>query len=78
MVEKMKIRINAVNNFYEYHHFSHISIGALFIKSINDGDIYLKVSIYKAYNITKKRLCEFDEKDDILFISNLTDNDLIL
>lgn len=74
----MKIKINAVNNFYEYNHFSNLPIGSLFCKSINDTEIYLKVSIYKAYNITKKLLCEFDEKLDVLFISNLTDNDLIL
>ena len=74
----MKIKINAVNNFYEYNRFANLPIGSLFIKSINDSEIYLKVSLYKAYNISKKVLCEFDEKLDILFISQLTDNDLIL
>lgn len=74
----MKIKINAVNNFYEYNHFSNLHIGSLFCKFINDTDIYLKVSIYKAYNISKKVLCEFDEKSDVLFISNLTDNDFVL
>lgn len=74
----MKIKINAINNFYEFNHFSNLPNGALFCKSINDTEIYLKVSIYKAYNITKRILCEFDEKSDVLFISNLTDNDLIL
>lgn len=74
----MKIKINALNNFYDFNHFSNLQIGALFCKFINDTDIYLKVSIYKAYNITRKVLTEFDENSDVLFITNLTDNDFIL
>ena len=74
----MKIKINAVNNFYHFNYFENLPVGALFCKSINDTDIYLKVSIREAYNISKKQIYEFGKKLDALFISNLTDNDLIL
>ena len=74
----MKIRVNAINNLYEFNYFENLQVGALFIKSINDADIYLKVSISEAYSISKKQLYEFGKKLDVLFISNLTDNDFIL
>lgn len=74
----MKIKVNAVNNLYEFNYFGNLPVGALFIKSINDADIYLKVSISEAYSISKKQIYEFGKKLDVLFISNLTDNDFIL